>query len=281
MTIYDQDISFYIGENKLFPITVIDEDTGLYKNLTGASILWEVLNRNTGESLITKTTASGISINNPTGGQFTVILEASDTSNFLPANYYYHRAIVTDNLGAISVVTVGNVILDGVKVSNIGYLIPYLRLTMGDTNPTNYRYLDHWLHIALIASVKTLQAWWLDKYLINDSNNIYRNTTTGIPFEQAEPPTILQRDERPIVLMAAIIILEGSLENSAWSISSWKDAEISFSNLESGRIRDSNLERLWNELNGLIKPPTKRLARTLKGSLPGYLNNEWEVGDLS
>jgi hypothetical protein len=33
---------------------------------------------------------------------------------------------------------------------------------------------------------------------------------------------------------------------------------------------------LVNELNSLILPPTKRLARTKKLSLPGYLNNSHE-----
>jgi hypothetical protein len=76
--------------------------------------------------------------------------------------------------------------------------------------------------------------------------------------------------------MASIIILEGSLENNAWNLGSWRDAEISYSNIESGRVRDLNIKRLWDELMSLITPPTKKLARTTRGELPGYKNNVYE-----
>ena len=159
---------------------------------------------------------------------------------------------------------------------NIGYLIPYLRLTVGDTTPNLYRYLDEWLLIALKASLTALGRWWGDrnKYLITTTYQVSRNSLVSFPDE--EPPVILPDDERPIVLMAAIIILEGSLENSAWDFVSWRDNEISYSNLESSRSRTGNLERLWNELLSLLNPPAKKLARAIKGSLPGYLNNQFE-----
>ena len=67
-----------------------------------------------------------------------------------------------------------------------------------------------------------------------------------------KPPIIYQEDERAIIVRAAIIILEGSLENSAWSTVSWRDNEISFSNLESGRMKSANLRRLWEELLSLL-----------------------------
>ena len=274
MTVYNQDISFYKGETKLFPITVVDEDTGLYKNLTNASIIWEVLNRYTGEVLLTKTTVSGISINNPTGGIFTVILEASDTSLLQNANWYYHRATVTDSSSAISVVTVGSIILDGIRTSNLGNLIPQLRIILGDTDPATFRYLDMWLHEALVASVKFLGPWWNNKYLIDSNNNVYRNIL--VEFETVEPPVVLPQDEMPIALAAALITLEGSLENASWSITSWRDAEISFSNLESGRLKDKNLERLWNQLTSLIAPPGKQLAGSRKSHMPGYKYNSVE-----
>jgi len=280
MTAENQNVTIYRGETKDFAITVYCDD-GSYSNLTGATVEWNLVNRNTGEILVTKTTASGISLTDPTNGGMTVYLLPADTIFIEPANWYYHMVTVLDSSNYVSVSTTGNFTIKYYKVSNLGYLIPALRLTIGDTDPAAYRYLDEWLHVALVASVKTLEAWWLDKYLIDTDNNVYRNTECGVPFEQAEPPVILQRDERPIQLMAAILILNGSLENSAWSTYSWKDAEISFSNLEGGRLRNSNLGRLWDELNYLLKPPTKRLAKTQKGSLPGYLNNKWEVGDLN
>lgn len=279
MTAENQNVTMYRGETKDVLITVYD-DVGNYANLAGATIQWDLVNRNTGEILVTKTTASGISITDPANGGMSVSLLPIDTSSLEPANWYYHMVTVLDNTGYISVSTTGNFQIKYYRTSNLGYLIPALRLTIGDTDPSAYRYLDEWLHVALLTSVKALQAWWLDKYLIDDDNNVYRNTETGIPFEFNEPPIIMQRDERPIELMAAILILTGSLENSAWSTYSWRDAEIAFSNLEGGRMRDSNLKRLWEELNYLIKPATKRLARAQKGSLPGYLGNDWEIGKL-
>lgn len=76
--------------------------------------------------------------------------------------------------------------------------------------------------------------------------------------------------------MAAIVVLEGSLENSAWNVSIWRDAEISYSSVESGKLRSETLKRLWAELDNLIKSPMKRLAQGKKSSLPGYIDNEYE-----
>jgi hypothetical protein len=50
--------------------------------------------------------------------------------------------------------------------------------------------------------------------------------------------------------------------------------------LESSRARGNILKSIWEELNALMKPPVKRLARTKKGDLPGYLNNKYEIGDM-
>jgi len=155
---------------------------------------------------------------------------------------------------------------------NIGYLIPHLRLNLGDINPDAYRYVNEWLKIALLASVKTLGAWWNQKYLTNElDDTIYRNSL--ITFDETEPPIVIPKDERAIVLMASIIVQGGSLENNAWNLASWKDAEISYSNLESGRVRSANIQRLWEELKMILTPPSKRLAKPLKNSLPGYKGN--------
>jgi hypothetical protein len=164
-------------------------------------------------------------------------------------------------------------------ISNLDYLIPYLRLKIGDTNSLAYRYTDLWLSTALVAAVDFLGKWWNFKYLLDATNNVYRNPNwTNFIFDVADG-IVEPGDEQVIVVTAAYILLEGSLENSAWDYVSWRDAEISFSNLESSRNRTENLRRLWNELISMLKPPVKRLARTLKGSLPGYINgNEYEVG---
>jgi hypothetical protein len=154
------------------------------------------------------------------------------------------------------------------------YLIPSFRIRLGDLDSTAYRYLDEWLKTALILAVKGLSKYWNYRYLIDNSNRVYRNPHQSFLF--AEPPVIQNADEDLIILMANIILLEGSLENSAWSATSWRDAEIAFSNLEQFRTRDSSLTRLINELNSKILPPTKRLAWAVKQSLPGFQKNQYE-----
>lgn len=156
------------------------------------------------------------------------------------------------------------------------YLLPQLRLRLGDTTETSYRYTDEWLMISLQSAVKNLQRFWNYKYLIDNSNEVYRNPNSSLFLFDESYGVIQPSDEYIIVLYATIIVLEGSLENSAWDAVSWKDAEISYSNLESYRTKDSNLKRLIDELKSLITPPTRKLAYTKKGSLPGYKNNPYE-----
>jgi len=164
------------------------------------------------------------------------------------------------------------------EISNLRYLIPELRLKIGDISCNEYRYQDEWLEIALVLAVKMGTRWLNNKYLIENDTVVYRNTNST--FILAEPPVLEQQDEIVVILMAAILTLEGSLENSAWDYASWKDAEISYSNLESSRSRDRVLVRLWDELTNTIKPPMKRLARARKQSLPGYKDNAYEIGDI-
>jgi len=145
---------------------------------------------------------------------------------------------------------------------DLNYLIPRLRLKLGDLDPASYRYLDEWLHAALIGSVDALQRWWADKYQIDENNRV--------------TPDIERRDIQPIILMASIIVKSGSLENFSWNVGSWRDAEISFSNIEGGRGKQESLKRDWDELNMLLPSPNKKLAGSVKGHLPGYVGNQNE-----
>jgi hypothetical protein len=157
--------------------------------------------------------------------------------------------------------------------SNLEYLIPYIRIQIGDLTAP-YRYTDSMILTVIKASIKALQRWWNNRYLLDSSENVYRNP--GITFLMPSPPIIQDADQRPIELMSSIIIKTGSLENVSYSLSSWRDAEISFSNLEMGRRKDASLVRDWNELTSLLSIPVKRLAWTIKGSLPGYNHNPYE-----
>lgn len=162
--------------------------------------------------------------------------------------------------------------------TTLDYLIPYVRLRLGDLDECNYRYLTKWIQTALVSASRVLIKWWNFKYLMTAGDELYRNTQATFLF--SEPPVVEPQDDQVLVILATYIILEGSLENSAWDFASWRDAEISYSNLESSRARSLTLQRLWDELLLNVKPPMKRLARPVKGTLPGYLENDYEIGNM-
>ena len=167
--------------------------------------------------------------------------------------------------------------------SDLSYLLPQLRLYIGDTN--SERYTDDWLNVALISAFNALQAWWDFKYL---SNIVYSgNTISGFTvqrnpnsrFRVDEPPVLEPQDERAIILYAALLILSGYLEQNAWNFGSWRDNEISVSNIEGGRILREKLRAMWDELNSLYKPPSRRLAGPRRMVLGGYIDNILENPD--
>lgn len=158
--------------------------------------------------------------------------------------------------------------------TTLDYLITDLRLHLGDYDPASYRYADAWLLVALKMSVKSLGRWWNFKYLVDTAEEVYRNP--GASFVLPEPPVIEVTDERPIILMASIIVKEGSLESNSWNSVAWRDFEVSYSNLEGSRAKQVSLATDWDELKSLISIPTKRLSTPLKQSLPGYKGNLWE-----
>lgn len=158
--------------------------------------------------------------------------------------------------------------------TNLLECIPRLRLHLGDTDPASYRYLDSWLQVSLVSAVELLMPRWNYKYIITDGDLVYRNTTVLFLFP--EPPVIERGDVWPIVLQAAIVIKEGSLESMSWNFAAWRDAEISYSNLEGSRSKDASLERDIKSLNEMLPLRSKRLASPIKGHLPGYIGNVYE-----
>lgn len=158
--------------------------------------------------------------------------------------------------------------------TNLHELVEKLRLHLGDTDPDSYRYMETWLRVALLSGMEALLPRWNYKYLLDAQDDVYRNSHHTFIFP--EPPVIQRGDIRPIILMAAIVIKGGSLENSSWDFASWRDAEIAFSNLESSRSKDKSLDRDIDELNSILPERIKRLAQPKKGHLPGYKNNPYE-----
>jgi hypothetical protein len=164
-------------------------------------------------------------------------------------------------------------------VTNFDYLIEPLRLHLGDIDSTKYRYTDEWLRTTLFIAIKTSMKWLKYRYNV-DSTTYVLTRSSSVQFTYTDPPIIQDTDERVVILLAGIILKQGQLENSAWDIASWKDAEISYSNLESGKQRESSIKRDWEELAMIVQIPMKKLAKAAKGDLPGYLGNISERGSL-
>lgn len=157
----------------------------------------------------------------------------------------------------------------GITVTtDLDYLIPELRARIGDTDETAYRYLDEWLRVSLVSALKSMQRWWRIRYVIDETTYVV-SRYEGSTFLFDEPPVIQQQDETPILIMASILTKSGVLQNTSWTVGSWRDAEIAVSNIEGGRLKDSSLARDWAELEMYILPPTKRLTGVVRTEIPG------------
>lgn len=132
-------------------------------------------------------------------------------------------------------------------------------MELWDVDPATYRYTDAWLSVALIIATKALQRWWNNKYVV-DSTDTVVSRSSAVTFTFNSPPVIQTFDEMPIILMAAYLIKSGELEANSWNVSTWRDAEYYVSNTEGGRMKDISLQRTWDRLLDILKPPQKRLG---------------------
>jgi len=154
------------------------------------------------------------------------------------------------------------------KRSNLEDLILPLRVQIGDTDaiPT---LSDEMLHVILLESVASLMSRWGDKYYITNDKVVKRNS--NVTFDWSAPPEIQHKDRRPIVLQASILIKGGVKFSESSGAVSWRDEEISYSNIESARQRSSTLEDDIKELEAIL--PSKKLAKALYGRLFGWREN--------
>jgi len=162
--------------------------------------------------------------------------------------------------------------------TDLDYLIPALRLHLWDTN-TPPTYTDGLLKYCLVAGLKVLMPRWNSRYIPTESTTKWTVArSTEDVFSQAAPPTIQGGDERPIVLSASIAFKSGKIYFSSGDIASWKDDEISYSNISGGKMMEGSLLRDIEELNSIVPDRRKRLGRTIKQSLLGFRGtaNEFE-----
>lgn len=184
--------------------------------------------------------------------------------------------------------------------SDLDYLIGSLRAHLGDVQ-SPYTFSDELLRRALVDAVKALSFRWQSRYTISatgtigalnytasglDYNyySISRNTVKYI-FIDSEPPVIQIGDELPIILQASIIIKSGNLYlgSAAGRFGSWRDDELSYSNIASVTSYRTSLEDDKAKLDEVLPPRTGKLARPSRQSLPGFsssIGNYYEGGDI-
>jgi hypothetical protein len=267
---YDITLNYGSDFNRSFQVR---DNDGVIINLSGYSLSLEFRNRYGNVILNTFTSTGGNLINGGSTGIITVMLTPTEIQTLSPG---FYKLEATDELTKVTALLQGNVFINYEDKSPIDYLIPDLRLMVGDTNPDTYRYMDEWLGRSLILSIKSMRRYLGVKYIV-DLNGIVSRDSTSTKFTTDISQGIIEfQDEYPILVKAAIIVLSGSLESSAWDLVSWKDAEISVSNQEVSKTKGNTIKDLQDELSKILVDPSKRLARPIKGSLPGYLGNTFE-----
>ena len=259
MNQYDLTISTGSNYTKIFTI----KNSGVPMSLVGYSATLYIVKEPGVLSAISFSTTDGHITNGGALGTLTLALTPTDIST-IDGNFY--KLEISDGTIQTEILT-GNIFLRAELKPGINYLIPYLRLKIGDTDPLTYKYMDEWLSVALIAAVRGLERYWSNKYFVSDEGIVTRNDEyLDFTYEEDEG-TIQTMDENIIVIKAALIVLEGSLENHSWDIGSWRDAEISYSNIASGSIRESTVKRLQAELDMYLKSPQKKLSSSHRMSI--------------
>jgi len=158
------------------------------------------------------------------------------------------------------------------KASNLEELITPLRIQIGDTtsDPT---YSDEVLHEVLRQSVAALMTRWNDRYYVDNEGIV--NRSPAETFTWSSPPVIQHKDRRAVVLQASIMIKSGKSFVNSGNVQSWRDEEITYSNTEGARQLESTLLRDISELDTLLPPASKRLARPLMDRLFGEVH-DWD-----
>ena len=159
-----------------------------------------------------------------------------------------------------------------IYTTDLDYLIDYLRIHLGDTGST-FTYSNDTLKLVLLAGLKMLMPRWNSRYVptynsTTENWDVARSTTDV--FTHISPPIIQYGDERPILLAAAIALKSGLIYTVGSNAVSWRDDEVSFSNMTGAKIQEASLLRDWEELNKLVPERRQRLARAKKGELLGY-----------
>lgn len=146
----------------------------------------------------------------------------------------------------------------------LDYLIPDLRIHLGDSD-LPYKYETDHLRHTLVIACKILMKKWRNRYIINATYQVSRNA--GVTFEDTSPPIIQYSDEHAFILQASIMVKSAVLQDSAWDIASWRDDEISYSNIAGGAALKKSLQDDIDELELWLR---RRLFGSARQSLEGF-----------
>jgi hypothetical protein len=154
--------------------------------------------------------------------------------------------------------------------TTLNYLQPALRFYLKDTSEP-YTYQTTEIQTALEQAVRFLANRWNNRYFIEydsgDEEYVVSRNSNIDSFASNEPPVITQRDEAIIILQAAILIKTADIYKSTWDLGSWKDDEISYSNIQGGKSRDDSIRRDMERLEKLLK---QHLHPGKIQSMPGF-----------
>jgi hypothetical protein len=144
--------------------------------------------------------------------------------------------------------------------SNLDYLLPALRLQVGDPNETVFS--ESLLLTGLVNGVKMLGSRWGSKYLIDSNNDVYRNT--AVSFTYNSPPVVEQQDEIAIVLAASVLVRRSALTSSASAFTNWSTPDLTFSNVQASKTLLDLLKSDEEQLNMFFKG---KLGKTVKQTI--------------
>ncbi len=152
-----------------------------------------------------------------------------------------------------------------IPTDDLDFLVSDLRLLIRDQTAP-YKFTDLTLRQALYAAVRTLGRRWRFRYMLAEDGTISRNTNLTT-FLEDEPPIIEFPDQEIILLQACIIMKSAEIYGSSWDVASWRDDEISYSNIQGAKTRDESIKRDIELLEKLLK---QRLHPGRVQSLPGF-----------
>ena len=109
-----QDFTIDAGDDKTLEVDVKDNDQ-VVVDITAATIEWRASRNLKVTAALTKTTASGISITNASGGIFQITLDDGDTEGLV--GNYYHEAQVTFTNGKIATILRGIMTVNPVLIT--------------------------------------------------------------------------------------------------------------------------------------------------------------------